>query len=766
MHTNAAPERRKQQFSFGPFMLDEARYTLHRNQHRVRLSPALTRLLLLFVSSEGRLVTREEIAGVLWRQSEYVDVTTGINTAINRVRAALGDNSSVPIYIETVVGLGYRFMASVETEHRPGDSAESMTNLPPVPDAIATALQGSPEASENAGPPLEEISPPRFTPASSVPAVSARGWSLMPMMTVLLLAAVVIPCVLLLRRPRKPPEPLPEPPTFSQATFMANGDEIQTSVISHDGRSLAFSQKKGISVRALDRKVDRLLDGAPGLRVIRLAWLPGEKSLLVSGRNSQTGEHQVWIVSLGADLPKLLLRNAGDAAPAPDGSRLVFTRSSGSQLWIADVDGGGERLLLSEPLENTFSDPFWFPGGKVLCVQKRGVPNDGARDFETDRKAEWELASVSADTGHSIDSLKAVLTGSASIDANGRIFFVESGPNDQPTAVLSMVRTDPQTGRFLSEPSRVEQLSGKGALSISASDDGTVLAALLVRNSAQVYVAQNNPSEPSLAQVRSLLHSAPDNYPHAWTPDGQAVLFESDDDGKYCIYQQKIDGSPARQLIRSEGGAVYPQITPDGKWILFYNLSNFHPNAIYRIPLSGGEIQRVPTRGVVPEYTCPVGGKGSCIIRRSSERGLHFYQFDPINGQGEELGKIGWMETVFGDWSLSPDGTTIAIPIYDPAAPGVRAVKLLPRRPPVLTDIPIRDYGRIQEATWAADGKGLYIEASGPTSFKLLYVTLAGDVTVLRSTAGPTWGVPSRNGSALAFVDYEQDTNVWIGKSP
>ena len=82
---------------------------------QVRLSASLIRLLTLFVTQAGELVTREQITICLWREPQYVDATTGINTAVNRLRAALdNDDPTAPIYIATVIGLGYRFIASVE----------------------------------------------------------------------------------------------------------------------------------------------------------------------------------------------------------------------------------------------------------------------------------------------------------------------------------------------------------------------------------------------------------------------------------------------------------------------------------------------------------------------------------------------------------------------------------------------------------------------------------------------------------------------------
>jgi len=70
-------------------------------------------LLIFLVENRGQLVTREQIADALWGRDVFVDVEQGINTAIRKVRMVLDDNSDQPRYLQTVVGKGYRFVATV-----------------------------------------------------------------------------------------------------------------------------------------------------------------------------------------------------------------------------------------------------------------------------------------------------------------------------------------------------------------------------------------------------------------------------------------------------------------------------------------------------------------------------------------------------------------------------------------------------------------------------------------------------------------------------
>jgi DNA-binding winged helix-turn-helix (wHTH) protein len=101
---------------FDNFGLDYARFQLSRNGCPVRLEGLPLQLLMFLVDKRGELVTREQIAGALWSKDVFVDVEQGINTAIRKVRRALGDDADEPHYLQTVVGRGYRFVAPVLQE--------------------------------------------------------------------------------------------------------------------------------------------------------------------------------------------------------------------------------------------------------------------------------------------------------------------------------------------------------------------------------------------------------------------------------------------------------------------------------------------------------------------------------------------------------------------------------------------------------------------------------------------------------------------------
>jgi len=85
-------------------------------------------LLILLLQRRGELVSRDEIAERLWGKDVFLDVDHSINVAVRKVRAALRDNPERPRFVETVVGKGYRFAASVICNN--GDADLQVQPLP------------------------------------------------------------------------------------------------------------------------------------------------------------------------------------------------------------------------------------------------------------------------------------------------------------------------------------------------------------------------------------------------------------------------------------------------------------------------------------------------------------------------------------------------------------------------------------------------------------------------------------------------------------
>ena len=99
--------------AFGPFTIDSKAGELRRDGVTVPLQDLPFRLLTALLERPGELVPRAELTERLWGSDTYVDSTAGLNTAVAKLRDALGDNAEQPQYIETVPKRGYRFVGSI-----------------------------------------------------------------------------------------------------------------------------------------------------------------------------------------------------------------------------------------------------------------------------------------------------------------------------------------------------------------------------------------------------------------------------------------------------------------------------------------------------------------------------------------------------------------------------------------------------------------------------------------------------------------------------
>ncbi len=109
---NASPSARI--VRFGVFEVDRTAGELRKSGARIRLQEQPFQVLALLLDRPGDVVTREELREKLWAADTFVDFDHSLNTAINKVREALGDSASSPRYIETLARRGYRFLATVE----------------------------------------------------------------------------------------------------------------------------------------------------------------------------------------------------------------------------------------------------------------------------------------------------------------------------------------------------------------------------------------------------------------------------------------------------------------------------------------------------------------------------------------------------------------------------------------------------------------------------------------------------------------------------
>ena len=143
---------------FGAFEVDLVSGELRKNGTRIRLQEQPFRVLAMLLERPGEMVAREELHSKLWPGDTFVDFDHGLNTAVNKLREALGDAAANPRFVQTVARRGYRFIAPVQM-----NGSLPAPTVMDMPVHVPATLQGSAGVSAiTPGVPI----PPQAVPSS------------------------------------------------------------------------------------------------------------------------------------------------------------------------------------------------------------------------------------------------------------------------------------------------------------------------------------------------------------------------------------------------------------------------------------------------------------------------------------------------------------------------------------------------------------------------------------------------------------------------
>jgi len=126
--------------------LDRNSYELRRAGRALKLERIPLDILFLLVERRGQLVTREDIIGKIWGKDVFVDTDSSINGAIRKIRQVLKDDPENPVFVQTVTGKGYRFIAAVTEAEFPahksgGKNLEFSNTITQEPSTLLAAGQ-------------------------------------------------------------------------------------------------------------------------------------------------------------------------------------------------------------------------------------------------------------------------------------------------------------------------------------------------------------------------------------------------------------------------------------------------------------------------------------------------------------------------------------------------------------------------------------------------------------------------------------------------
>jgi DNA-binding winged helix-turn-helix (wHTH) protein len=130
-------EQQQPTFQFGVFELNPRTGELRKHGVKLKLQEQPAQILALLLEHAGEVVTREDIQKRLWPEGTYVDFDNAINSAVRKLRDALGDSPESPRFVETLARRGYRFIAPVShpASHSPlrESSSRFLNQTVPLP---------------------------------------------------------------------------------------------------------------------------------------------------------------------------------------------------------------------------------------------------------------------------------------------------------------------------------------------------------------------------------------------------------------------------------------------------------------------------------------------------------------------------------------------------------------------------------------------------------------------------------------------------------
>jgi DNA-binding winged helix-turn-helix (wHTH) protein len=99
---------------FGDFAIDPHAGELFKKGKKIKLQQQPFQVLAILLERPGDLVTREELRERIWPADTFVDFDHSLNTAVKKLRQALGDGTRKPRFVETLPRKGYRFLGTIK----------------------------------------------------------------------------------------------------------------------------------------------------------------------------------------------------------------------------------------------------------------------------------------------------------------------------------------------------------------------------------------------------------------------------------------------------------------------------------------------------------------------------------------------------------------------------------------------------------------------------------------------------------------------------
>jgi Tol biopolymer transport system component len=350
---------------------------------------------------------------------------------------------------------------------------------------------------------------------------------------------------------------------------------------------------------------------------------------------------------------------------------------------------------------------------------------------------------------------------------DGRLIYAVEDPEAlRTTCNFWVMRVDISTGKILEKPRRLTNWSGFCAATISVTADSKRLAFLEWESHGTSYMADLVAGGTQLLKPRRFPASESSDAALDWTPDSKAIIFTSNRTGHYKLYKQSLTKNTPEPPM-TEGVIGDARVTPDGKWVLYFDGPVAPPATgslkVMRVPLIGGpSLALFNSSGDGSLIACARSPSQLCVIAEPTEdKHVTFSILDPVHGRGAEVARLDIASKESGWWfDLSPDGTRIAA-IKGPAGP----IYILSLQGQATQQVHLKGWSNLLTLRWATDGKSLFVFSDSSQGRTLLNVDLYGNAHYLweiPGAPGQANSVASPDGQHLAMWGWTMNSNIWM----
>ncbi|HET8674355.1 MAG TPA: winged helix-turn-helix domain-containing protein [Blastocatellia bacterium] len=610
----------KQLYRFDGFQIDAIKRVLLRGDAIVQLPPKAFDLLLALVEHNQYVIEKDELMRLVW--GERIVEENNLTRHISTLRKALEESPNDHRYIVTVPGRGYSFVASVESV--PINSAEpvSAKPVPAKPNGLET---------------LAPLAPPDQTEARVVAVEPARGgrassnkdrWLLAAALIVVIAAAGVTALTLFGGRSKNAAVNSYRDWETVRLTWAGNAFGPG---ISPDGKYLAYvnreSGSSSIWIQHLATSRQQQIVPPEKYQYSGLHFSPDGGELYFSRLEGPTPMRTLYRIPVLGGVAKKLRDDVDDQIVlSPDGAHIAFTRRNSSgirEFVIANLDGVEERVLADQPLDFA----AWSPDGSRIAFSV-GNAESGAEEMSIHEinLSDGAVREISSRKWYHVSHKSWLPDGSGlivcakDVSAWGKqLWFVaypsgEAWPlsNDQDSFQHLNLTAD---GRMLVAEqvaavsdiwsARLEETANAKKIGVWGR-----MGLCLMANGRVVYVAPEPRGVNKIwtmnadgTERRQLTFDNGGDISPTASPDGRFIIFASARTGNLEIFRIDIDGSNLVQLTTSKG-AGSPAVSPDGRWVIYLSASD---DNLYRVPIEGGEPQRVAGKAVGVSSVSPDG---------------------------------------------------------------------------------------------------------------------------------------------------------------